>query len=106
MGDIEDRDLVSSVVDLVKKAVGAPSGTPGAGKRADQLSPDTPWFFEQWTGDELDDRRGDSFGKLLCDGSSCRTGNDELEENLVSAGHEVISPLRRRGRRRRKSPRP
>jgi hypothetical protein len=71
MGDVEDCDLVSFVVDSVEDAVGAPSGTPYACKWTDQLSPDTPWFCQQRTGDELDDSRGDSLGKLLRDGTSC-----------------------------------
>jgi hypothetical protein len=90
MGDIDDRDLVSFGVDLIEHAVGAPSSTADAGERADQLSPDTPGFLEQRTGDELDDGRGYSLGKLLCDCSRCRTGDDELEWNLVSVGHEAI----------------
>jgi hypothetical protein len=90
MRDIEDRDLVNSGVDLIKDAVSAPTSTPDADERADQLSSDTPWFFKQRTGDEFDHRRGNSLRKLLCDSSSRRTGDDELERNLVSAGHEAI----------------
>jgi len=90
MGGIDDRDLVCSVVDLVEDLVSAPTSTPDAGKRADQLSPDTPRIFEQGTGDELDDSRGDSLGKLFCNGSCCGAADDELERNLVSVGHVAI----------------
>jgi hypothetical protein len=45
LGDVEDRDLVSFVVDSVERGR-CPSSTRYAGERADQLSPDTPWFFE------------------------------------------------------------
>src|SRR5690349_4461066 len=77
-------------VDLVKDAVHAASGRPGAlERRQDQSFANAMWIFQECGGDELVDRRGDLLRQTPGQGTRCGSGYLEPVPGGPRVGHRA-----------------
>ena len=70
MVDLNDDDLVPSLVDPVPHSVLPAPGTPQAAERFSQRRTHDPWSVEQRTGDELPRSKGRGRRQCLAQGAS------------------------------------
>lgn len=91
VADAEDDYLASCVVDPIQDSVSPSPGTPNAVEFASQWGSQSPRIVEEWSRDEVDNRKCDRLGEGLLDRPGRRSSNDDLVSSSTHLGRRALT---------------